>query len=753
MNQPLEIDTYFQLAVNYVNTTNEHIYLTGKAGTGKTTFLKYIRGNCHKKLVIAAPTGVAAMNAGGVTLHSLFQLPIGSFYPETSLSGNEYGNFFDKRNLLKNLRLSRAKRELLQELELLIIDEVSMLRADLLDAIDAVLKSIRRKHLIPFGGVQVLFIGDLFQLPPVVKNHEWQVLKAFYESPSFFSAKVLQGSPLVYLELKNIYRQSDRNFIRILDKVRNDQINSDDLDLLNQYYRPEFKPEKTGEYITLTTHNNKASNINSLQLNMLPGAVHSFTAIIKGDFNESTVTAEVNLMLKEGAQVMFVRNDIRENPRYYNGKIGLVKHIKDEDITVVFPESNEEIRVEKVTWENKKYKLDKETGMLNEDVKGTFTQYPIRLAWAITIHKSQGLTFDKAIIDAGESFAAGQVYVALSRLTSLEGLVLYSRITDNCISSDKSAIAFSNREKGEDHLINQLVESQIIFIREMLIKAFDWQKLKWEVSNFLQDMGEKRIPEKEKAIAMISKVQGSINNQHETVGKFNPQLLRLLQEAKNTDYSKVNERVTAAGSYFKNALNKEVFLPLSEHYDAMKIKSGVKKYLRELHEVVSIAKQKLFELDEMKLLTEGLSNNKELPSLLVDMTKRLKERQHKVDKEAKEIKKKKVKGESHRLSLQMFKDGKSMEEIAKERSLATSTIEGHLMSFIGTEFKLTDLVSEEKISKINAVIDSLEEVSPGAVKAKLGDDFSYAQIKAVMNDGEGNEVRGSERPALQSSSK
>jgi len=446
---------------------------------------------------------------------------------------------------------------------------------------------------------------------------------------------------------------------------------------------------------------------------------------------------------------MFIRNDKGEKPRYYNGKIGIVKHIKDDDITVVFPESKEVIQVERDTWENKKYKLDKESGVLYEDVKGTFTQYPIRLAWAITIHKSQGLTFDKAIIDAGESFAAGQVYVALSRLTSLEGLVLYSRISDNCIHSDKSAIAFSHQEKGEDDLKNQLAESQIIFIRDMLLKAFDWRKLKWEVSNFLQDMSEKRIPEKEAAIAMITKVQNSIHQQHETVEKFNPQLLKLLQEVVNADYSQVHERVTAAGNYFKDSLYKEVFLPLREHYDTMKIKSGVKKYLKELRGVVSIAKQKRFELDEMKLLTEGLTSNKELPSLIADMTKRLKEQQQEVDKEVKETKKKKVKGESHRLSLQMYKDGKSIEEIAKERSLATSTIEGHLMSFIGTDFELTDFVSEEKISKINAVIDSLEEVSPGAVKAKLGDDFSYAQIRAVINDVDRKKVRGSERHMMQ----
>ncbi len=738
MNEAIDINSYFQLAINYVNTTNEHIYLTGKAGTGKTTFLRYIKEHCHKKLVIAAPTGVAAMNAGGVTLHSLFQLPIGSFYPEGYLSGNEYGDFFDKKNLLQNLRLNKAKREMIQELELLIIDEVSMLRSDMLDAIDAVLRSIRRKHLLPFGGVQVLFIGDLFQLPPVVKNHEWQILKAFYSSPSFFSAKVLQEKPPIYLELKKIYRQSDELFIRVLNNVRNDQMTAEDLDLLNQYYKPDFKPEKPGEYITLTTHNAKANSINSVQLKVLTGELHSFEASVKGDFNENTVNAEVNLQLKEGAQVMFIRNDKGEKPRYFNGKIGIVKKIKGEEITVSIPDTNEEILVEKDTWENKRYKLDKESGFLDEDVKGTFTQFPLRLAWAITIHKSQGLTFDKAIIDAGESFAAGQVYVALSRLTSLDGLILYSSISNNCISSDRSAIAFSKQEKESSELNTLLDESQFSFVRDLLINKFDFRKLKWEITNFNQEMTGKRISDKEIALAMIAKVQTAINKQFETTEKFNPQLFRLLQEAKNTDYTQVNERVKAAVAYFKDALYKEVFLPLNEHYEAMEVKTGVKKYLKELRIVISTTKQKLFDLDEMLLLTEGLNTNKDLPKLLASMTERLKVLQQKTEKEVK-VKKRKAIGETKVTSLKMYKEGKSIEDIAKERSMVTSTIEGHLMSFIGSEFVITDFVTETQIAQINTVIDSLDEVGTSAVKAKLGDEISYAQIRLVMNEREDKE--------------
>ncbi|MEP2509503.1 MAG: AAA family ATPase, partial [Reichenbachiella sp.] len=382
MNEPIEINTQFELAANYVNTTNEHLYLTGKAGAGKTTFLKYIKDNCHKKIVIAAPTGVAAMNAGGVTLHSLFQLPMGSFIPEQSMSGEEYGEFFDKKNLLKYLRLNSAKRELLRELELLIIDEVSMLRADLLDAIDVILKSVRRNNWSGFGGVQVLFIGDLFQLPPVVRNSEWAVLQKYYKTISFFDAKALQDTPPIYLELKNIYRQSDQKFINLLNKIRNDKMDKGDLELLNKYYKPNFEPKQKGEYITLTTHNKRAEVINNEQLEKLEGAVYTFQASVSGDFNEATVMAETDLKLKEGSQVMFIRNDKGEYPRYYNGKIGLVKRIDEDDIAVTFTDSDDEVLVEKEVWENKRYKLNKETDQLDEVVKGTFTQYPIRLAWA-----------------------------------------------------------------------------------------------------------------------------------------------------------------------------------------------------------------------------------------------------------------------------------------------------------------------------------------------------------------------------------
>lgn len=734
MNESLEINKEFELAVDYVNTTSEHLYLTGKAGSGKTTFLRYIKESCPKKTIIAAPTGVAAMNAGGVTLHSLFQLPMGSFVPQQGES-DEYGEFFDKTKLLKYLRLNSAKRELLRELELLIIDEVSMLRADLLDAIDVILKSVRRNSWAGFGGVQVLFIGDLFQLPPVIKNNEWQVLRKYYKSISFFDANVLKETPPIYLELKNIYRQTDKEFINLLNKIRSDKMDRGDLELLNKYYQPNFQPQQSGEYIILTTHNQRADVINREQLDQLKGKERSFKASITGEFNEATVTAETDLKLKEGAQIMFIRNDKGEDARYYNGKIGIVKRIDHEDIIVTFTDSEEEILVEKEVWENKRYKLNKETDELDEVVKGTFTQYPVRLAWAITIHKSQGLTFDKAIVDAGQSFSSGQVYVALSRLTSLDGLVLYSRISDSCISSDQAAIDFSARELSPEDLKKQLIDAQISYVKTFLLKAFDWAKLRWGIEDFYQNMQEKRIPEKEAVIKMVLTMKMAVGQQEVTAKKFINQLIGLLAQAHNDTYQETSLRVKAATDYFKEAITGQILQPFLSHYDSLKVKSGVKKYMREVYELIAMIKQKVYLLEEMTLLTDGLANNKQLPFLLNEMAKRKKVQQEAVEKEIQQTTKKKVKGESQQISLSMYKEGKTIEQIAEERSLNSTTIEGHLMSFIGSEFALEEFVSHEKIAQIRAVIEAVGEgEGSGAIKAKLGDEFSYNEIRAVIND-------------------
>ena len=453
MPEPDTINTIFDLAASVVNNTQRHVFLTGKAGTGKTTFLRYISGQTLKKAVVVAPTGVAAINAGGVTIHSFFQLPFGPFIPddpEKLVLFSESDRINNSTNLIKKIRLSNKKKDLMRSMELLIIDEVSMVRPDVLDAMDAVLRFVRRNSFQPFGGVQVLYIGDLFQLPPVMPEDHWEILHPYYESWFFFEAKAIRQAPPLYIELKKIYRQSDPLFIEVLNRVRNNSVSQDDLQLLNERFHPLFKPSADDPYIVLTSHNRKAEVINASELNALPAPLHQFPAEVSGEFAERDMPTEKLLCLKEGAQVMFVRNDPEK--KYYNGKIGRVSRIVEEEIYIRFEEEDTEFALGREKWKNIRYIFNAEKDRIEEEELGTFVQYPIRLAWAITIHKSQGLTFTKAIVDAGSSFAPGQVYVALSRCTSLEGIVLGSRIGRHCIKTEEKVIAFSGHAAAEQEL-------------------------------------------------------------------------------------------------------------------------------------------------------------------------------------------------------------------------------------------------------------------------------------------------------------
>ena len=420
-------NTAFMQAVSFVNHTDRNIFLTGKAGTGKTTFLKYIRQHSYKKMAVAAPTGVAAMNAGGTTLHSLFWLPFGMYIEDYELAWDDTdGHIYNRRRLFGKVKLTKQRRTLLQEIDLLVIDEVSMLRADTLDAIDAILKSVRRDAR-PFGGLQVLFIGDMYQLPPVVKEREREVMSRYYPSPFFFDAKVLRDNPPVLLELKKIYRQSEQAFIDILNDIRNNCCTPDQLEVLNAYYRPDFVPPANDSYVTLTTHNHRADAINKRELDALSGKVATLKAKVSKDFPESMYPAESELALKIGAQVMFIRNDSGEERRYYNGKIGYVKHIDSagDSLIVEFKDGTDAVEVKREEWENIRYSYDKAQDKIQEEVLGTFAQFPLRLAWAITIHKSQGLTLDRVVLDLSRpTFAHGQLYVALSRVRSLDDLIL-----------------------------------------------------------------------------------------------------------------------------------------------------------------------------------------------------------------------------------------------------------------------------------------------------------------------------------------
>lgn len=585
----------FQLAVKFVNQTEKHLFLTGKAGTGKTTFLKHIRDNCFKRMIVLAPTGVAAINAGGVTIHSFFQLPFGPFIANHKTGWNEQQNISNHSTLFKNMRFTSEKRKLIEELEMIIIDEVSMMRCDTLDAIDHVLRYFRKRPHLPFGGVQMIYIGDLYQLPPVIKNEEWDLMKDHYNSPFFFDAQAIRELMPLYIELKKIYRQSETRFIDILNNIRNNRAQLDDLELLHTYYNPDFIPPKDDSYIVLTSHNAKADHINKRELDKLPGNAACFTGAIDGEFSDKALPAEMNLYLKQGAHIMFLKNDKGEKRRYFNGKIGIISRLTDEKIFVTFPGNEHEMEIEKEKWSNIKYRLNEETNKPEEEEIGTFSQYPIRLAWAITIHKSQGLTFEKAIIDAGASFAAGQVYVALSRLTSLDGLVLYSRIAPDNISTDPQVISFTQNEQKENELLLLLQQEQRLFANRMLLQSFEWLKLINEVQVFIGGYDKRVIPKKEDAVKWAADILKIVKAQDDIAKKFSRQLKQILIQTTEKDNFQLKERTLAAQSYFDKELSQIISL-VQLHKEKYTSKKKVKKYQSDLSGLKNIIERKRKEL-------------------------------------------------------------------------------------------------------------------------------------------------------------
>ena len=734
-------NTIFQLAAQFVNQTGRTLFLTGKAGTGKTTFLKYIRDNSFKKMAIVAPTGVAAINAGGVTMHSFFQLPFGPYIPTRQGGWNsEAPGYSDPDSLFKNIRFNINKRELLQELELLVIDEVSMVRADMLDAVDAILRHFRDQPLLPFGGIQVLYIGDLFQLPPVVSKEEWELLQNHYRSPFFFDAQVIQQSPPIYLELKKIYRQNETSFIDILNNIRNNRATPKDLERLHDYYDPDFTPPKESNYITLTSHNAKADEINQFQLSILNGKLHAFEASVTGEFNDKAYPAEKKLSLKEGAQVMLIKNDKGESRRYFNGKIGTILKLSAEKITISFPGETDELTLEKETWKNIRYNYNKEKDKIEEEELGTFSQYPIRLAWAITIHKSQGLTFEKAVIDAGASFAAGQVYVALSRLTSIDGLVLRSRILPHSIQTDPRVIGFTESRLTEDAMEEQLKNEQLTYISHSLIRSFDWSKLVAHVQDHLGELSHRQIPDKIKALELAKDWLDKTNRQQETAGKFSRQLEQLIHTAPADGYAQLQQRMEAASAWFIAALENDLIKPLQEHARDLKGKQKAKKYAATLQELKNLFTRKKQQLEEAMQMVSGLMKGVDTTNLLTSLQEK-KQREEAAAAEnghgegsLKSLTAKPKKGDTNRITLQLYKEGISIAEIATRRSLALTTVESHLASFIlSGEIDIKELVPEQKINPIISAIEEIGGSILGPIKHQLGDNYSFGEIRAVMN--------------------
>ncbi|WP_421941440.1 helix-turn-helix domain-containing protein [Pedobacter sp.] len=737
-----------EIAAKFVNYTSKHVFLTGKAGTGKTTFLRKLIKLTHKKTLICAPTGIAAINASGTTIHSLFQLPFGAFFPDaaaTLINENITFNFNTPKTLVKHLNMQGNKRRMLQELELLVIDEVSMLRADMLDAIDFALRYVRRNRNVPFGGVQLLFIGDLHQLPPVVKNDEWRIMARFYKSIFFFDALALQNNAPVYIELDKIYRQDDAVFIDLLNNLRNNKITAEDTALLQQHFKRDFKPAADENYITLTTHNNKADGINRERLTQLQTKSYFFEAKVQGEFNEYAYPNDKNLELKVGAQVMFIKNDMTAEKRYYNGKIGIIHYIEKDLIEVELPEDKLVIQISPYTWENVKYKLDEATNEIQENVAGSFTQYPIKLAWAITVHKSQGLTFDKAIIDVGDAFAAGQAYVALSRLRSLKGLVLTSQLRDSGLQQDQNVHYFSQSKQPSEVLTAQISIESIEFIKGYLFAAFDLNIVRYYLKEHTQtfDKSEGKSA-KQRHEEWTMNLYADFQKITATADTFINQLKNLFTQQHDHALDNVLIRVEAALKYF-NPLIKEISDRFLEQIEAIKEEKQIKTYLTELLELEILVYEQLKKIHKgkalLKALIEGKEFNKADTDALLNEAERSKQLQKAIQlkgttlkvKSPTEKKKKEPKADTKLITFDLYNQGKDLAEIAKERGLSVGTIETHLAYYVSTQqLDVAKLVKANKIKNISNAVESQKTKSMATIRDFLGKDYSFGEIKLVL---------------------
>ncbi|MBS0001003.1 MAG: helix-turn-helix domain-containing protein [Cyclobacteriaceae bacterium] len=725
-------DAIFSMADSFVNQTNCNLFLTGKAGSGKTTFLHYITRHTHKKFVVVAPTGVAAINAGGMTIHSFFQLPPGIYIPEARLTGlqDSLNAVYPQNALLSKIRINKQKRKLIRKLELLIVDEVSMVRADLLDAMDVVLKSVRKNYRQAFGGVQLLMIGDLYQLPPVVTDLDKNLLYRYYETPYFFSARIMKNSVPVRLELEKIHRQQDEKFIGLLNKVRHNQVNDTDLKWLNGFYDLDFRPPSSKKYITLCSHHYKANAINDHELKQLPGKLYRYDADITGEFNESATPADQTLSLKKGAQIMFIKNDMGEEKRYYNGKIGMVAEIDDDEIGITFPGEEGILYIEKETWKNIRYSFDESTGNIIEKELGSFSQFPVRLAWAITIHKSQGLTFERAILDAGDSFTSGQVYVALSRLRSLDGLVLRTRIEKKSIISDWK-LQEQHEVQQRDNLQDLLDEERRNYLRDVLVRSMDWELLMDVFREFTEEYKDREVTYREEAVIIGSTCLQKAKELRDIADKFRVQLV-ILYDAGEQGFPKLSERMEAAYEYFRKNLEEGILDPIKDHYHLMEKKIRMRKYLKHLQVLKQAVATRTMQIRQARDLTAGLAKGEKISGLLGALNETSKKFSHESEKSTKLTKQKK--GDSQRMSFQMYRQGKSVEEIARERSLNQGTIESHLLEFIREgELEVFSLVSEEKYGKLLPRIKQNPGRSVSAIKYEFGEQFTYTEIRAVMN--------------------
>ncbi len=740
-----------QYTLRFINQTQKSVFLTGKAGTGKTTLLREIIQTTHKNTVVVAPTGIAALNAGGVTIHSMFQLPFGGFIPDNSSPQfNENSKFESRATLRRHFKMSGLKKSVIQNMELLIIDEVSMLRSDLLDAMDFMMQSVRKKKE-PFGGVQVLFIGDLLQLPPVIRDEEWRTLRNYYKGKFFFHSHIVQQNPPLYIELSKIFRQTDDKFISVLNNLRNNQISQDDIQVLNQYVKPNFDLKANKGYITLTTHNAKADAMNVQALEDLEGKLSVYKPEIAGDFPDKIFPVEANLQLKVGAQVMFVKNDLSFDKKFFNGKMGIIKSLSSNEIFVHFPEENKTIEVEKYEWQNIRYKVNEMTKEIDEDILGTFVHYPIKLAWAITVHKSQGLTFDKAALDVSQVFLPGQAYVALSRLRSLQGLVLLSPLRMNGISNDQDVMDYAENKADENALENVLQKETKNFIHNYLNNSFNWYDLAQEWRNHKFSYNENSDLATKSPHAIWAKNQfESMDALLEPSSKFISQLNKLFAQ-ENVDLKFIYERVQAAFNYFLQPMDNLVYETLWKMEEVQRMKKA-KAFYDELLVLEELQIKAVMQLMKAKLLIETVVNGETISkenltssdikeyktrklAIIQEKFKSVNvslieneldvERYSKNKKEKKDPKKPTVQ-ETYELWLEK----NTISEIAKIRVLTKQTIYGHLAKLIEAKtISISEVLPEDKIQELTKAFDGYNEETLNALKEKVGDKFTWDELR------------------------
>ena len=790
-----------ELAVQFIEKTDRNLFITGKAGTGKTTFLHQIKNESLKRMVVVAPTGVAAINAKGVTIHSFFQMPFGPILP------NQIANASNQQR-----KFSRTKIDIIKSLDLVIIDEISMVRADLLDGIDQVMRRYKNRNKV-FGGAQILMIGDLQQLAPVVKPNEWSLLQQHYNTVYFFSSKAYQEANVVSIELKHIYRQKNENFIKILNEIRNDCLSEQSSKILNERYNPSFSPDKEEGYITLTTHNRRADLINNSELNKLQTKSCFFEAEIVGKFNENSFPNDEKLELKVGAQVMFIKNDSSHEKRYFNGKIGVITAISKDNVTVQCGDDVDEIVSGKETWENINYSINEETKEIKEDIRGSFSQIPLRLAWAITIHKSQGLTFEKAIIDAEASFAHGQTYVALSRCTTLEGVVLKTPIKSSSIINDNTVSSFNTsveENHPDEHILN---ESEKQFQLNLISELFDYQKFLYPTTRLIDIFYKNRTSIKGEVIQHLQTIKdnGVVALMKVSTG-FKNQLQSISEDAILPENSSViQERFTKAIHYFLTQTKENIQKPLdaisfssdnktvkkdfSKQFDSLQEKLEEKLFalekmtngfkakdylkvranavlqktppskkkklsaksdpilalkLRELRdEIAQAANIPLFQIFTQETLYAISDAMPRTETALLKVNGMGKIRVKKYGKEILEIietyckenginrlneQKKEDKKSSKQITYELFRSGMTIQEIAKERSFVTNTIESHLASYIPSgEVDILELIPIEKYKKLVKAIENVEFTNLTELKEKVDDSFTYGELRMVLS--------------------